>query len=189
MTVLPEMAGTRSPGTRIPTRFSGSAADNTTVSPGERHFAGGSQRFHRHRQSELFAEKSIHKTSAANLAAIFQPAESHLQFAPFGQIRSRGPADRERRCRSVSAASSRSLPRRDFGRLPGRCTEAPSGPCCAADAPSRPLALPGAALGINQRAQIVEAIGGDQPAGNQFPQGQFRLRLSAPGAAHDVGEE
>src|SRR6266481_8654900 len=32
-TVFPEMAGTRSPGTRMPTRFRGSAADSTIVSP------------------------------------------------------------------------------------------------------------------------------------------------------------
>ena len=51
-----------------------------------RKFAGCAQRFHRDRQRELFAQKSIDKPSASNLAAIFQPPESNLQFPPARQI-------------------------------------------------------------------------------------------------------
>ena len=43
----------------------------------------------------------------------------------------------------------------------------------------RAAALSGAALGIDERAQIVEAVGGDQAGGHQFPQARSRLRLSA----------
>ena len=49
-------------------------------------------------------------------------------------------------------------------------------------------ALSGAALGIDQRAQIVEAVGGEQSGGDQFPEAGFDFGFELAGAAHDVGE-
>ena len=88
------MAGTRSPGTRIPTRFRGSAADKTIVSP------VGILRVARNDSTatgkrELFAEKAVYETSTANLATIFQPTECHLQFAPLGKLVSRASRSRK----------------------------------------------------------------------------------------------
>ena len=50
-------------------------------------------------------------------------------------------------------------------------------------------AVPGAALGIDQRAEIVEAVGGEQAAADQFPQRGFDFGFDSAGAAHDFGEE
>ena len=87
VTLLPEIAGTRSPGTRIPTRFSGSAADSVIVPACGIELAHRSHRFHRDRQGKLLAQKSIDKTPAANFAAILQPAEARQQLAPRRQVR------------------------------------------------------------------------------------------------------
>ena len=54
---------------------------------------------------------------------------------------------------------------------------------------SASAALSGAALGIDERAQIVEAIGGYHSGGNQFPQSSFNFRFQFVGAANNVGEE
>ena len=78
----------RSPGTMIPTRFSGSAAAITTRSPfacGQ--FALGAQRFDGDWKRELLSHKSIDETPAADFAAIFKAAIADLQFAPARQIR------------------------------------------------------------------------------------------------------
>ncbi len=51
------------------------------------------------------------------------------------------------------------------------------------------FALAGAAFGIDQRADVVEAIGRDHSRGDQFPQRGFEFRFDFSGAAHDVREE
>jgi len=45
--------------------------------------ACGAQRFERHRQGKLLAQKAIHKAPAAHLAAIFKSPEGNQQLAPF----------------------------------------------------------------------------------------------------------
>ena len=50
-------------------------------------------------------------------------------------------------------------------------------------------ALTGAALGIDQSAEIVETVGGDEADSDQFPQCGFNFGLELPGAADDVREE
>ncbi len=182
------MAGTRSPGSRIPTRFRGSAADNTIVSP-----VSGSLRV---------ARNDSTATGKANCSPRNHPQSGRLEFrrdlpaaGKPSAVRatwedwSRAPANRGRRCRSASAASSRWLRRRDYDRLPGPCTSSAQRPVLCRGRAVAPAALPGAAFGIDQRAQVVETIGRDEPAGDQFPQGSFDLGLEPPGAAHNVGEE
>jgi hypothetical protein len=51
------------------------------------------------------------------------------------------------------------------------------------------FAMTGAALGIYQSANVVEAICGDHAGGYQLPQGCFQFRFYFSGAAHDVCEE
>ena len=51
----------------------------------------------------------------------------------------------------------------------------------------RSLAQP--TLGIDQRAQIVEAVGGHHARSHQLPQCGFDFGLQLAGAAHDVGKE
>ena len=64
-------------------------------------------------------------------------------------------------------------------------------PASRAVSRTRSLAAPlsGAAFGIDQRAQIVESIGGDEPGGDQFPQRCLDFALQHFDAANDVGEE
>src|ERR1700726_4845108 len=50
-------------------------------------FAHGSHRLHCNRQSELLADKSIHKTPAADFASVLKSTESHQQLAPRRQVR------------------------------------------------------------------------------------------------------
>ena len=50
-------------------------------------------------------------------------------------------------------------------------------------------ALAGAAFGIDERAQIVETVGGDHSGRDQFPQRSFDFSFQFAGAADDVGEE
>jgi hypothetical protein len=64
--VLPEIAGTRSPGTTIPTKFNGSAAERVTIS-----------------QGKLLAQETVHKAAASHLAPILKTPEGDQQFAPF----------------------------------------------------------------------------------------------------------
>ena len=86
LTILPEMAGTRSPGTRVPTRFNGSAAESCNGFSAGRQLAGSPQRFDRNRQTKLFSQKSVHETTATNFAPVFQTAKCHLQLAPLGEV-------------------------------------------------------------------------------------------------------
>ena len=53
----------------------------------------------------------------------------------------------------------------------------------------RPSALPGAPFGVNQRAQIVEAIGGNQPTRDQFPKRRLHLGLEPACAPHNVSKK
>ena len=53
----------------------------------------------------------------------------------------------------------------------------------------RPAALAGAPLGIDQRPQIVEAIGGHQTRSHQFPERGFDFRFQFSRAANDIGKE
>src|SRR5580698_5813375 len=48
--------------------------------------ASCTQRFDGDWQSKLFADESVHKAAAANLAAVFDPATGNLQLPPLGQI-------------------------------------------------------------------------------------------------------
>src|ERR1700756_2092181 len=51
------------------------------------------------------------------------------------------------------------------------------------------VAVPGASLWVDQRAQIIEAIGGQQARRHQFPESGFHFRLQLARAAHNIGEE
>ena len=53
----------------------------------------------------------------------------------------------------------------------------------------RPAAVAGAALGIDQRAQVIETVGGEQPGGDQLPEARLDFGFELAGAAHDVGKE
>ena len=132
--LLPEIAGTRSPGTRIPTRFSGSAADSVIVSPLSGRPAHRSHRFHRDRQRELLAQESIDEPPAANLAAIFEPAEGHQQFAPRRQVRFARQHIANHNSVAPQQHPARGLDRARALRPPHRHAAAPSAPHCAADA-------------------------------------------------------
>ena len=79
----------RSPGTMIPTRFSGSAAAMTTRSALRTlwQLAVGAQGFDGYGKRELLSQKSIDESAAAHFAAVFEAAVADLQFAPAGQIR------------------------------------------------------------------------------------------------------
>src|SRR5579863_2207817 len=50
-------------------------------------------------------------------------------------------------------------------------------------------ALAGAALGIDQRANIVKTICRDQPRGDQFPKRGFHFSFQSSRSAHEIGEE
>ena len=53
----------------------------------------------------------------------------------------------------------------------------------------RPAPWPARRLRIDQRAQVVEAVGGDHARGHQFPQRGFDFGFQFSRAANDVGEE
>ena len=89
-TTLPELAGTRSPGTTMPTRFIGSAAETGIVSPD-----GCSWRM-AHKDSTATGnancspKKAADEPAAPNLPAVFKPPQDHQQFAPFRKDRFAG---------------------------------------------------------------------------------------------------
>ena len=52
-----------------------------------------------------------------------------------------------------------------------------------------PSALAGAPFGVDEGAQIVEAISGEESRCHQFPERRFDFGFQFAGSAHNVGEE
>jgi len=50
-------------------------------------------------------------------------------------------------------------------------------------------ALSGTALGINERSQVIEAIGSNHSRRNQFPQSCFYFSFQLVGSANDIRKE
>ena len=75
-----------------------------------------------------------------------------------------------------------------FGGGPGMAQQRPASGRVAR-ARGAALALAAAALGIQQRAQILESIGRDQAGGDQFPKRVLDFAGQAAGGARKVGEE
>ena len=172
----------------MPTRFSGSAAASVTDSCASWLAGAGAQRFDGYWQRELLAEKAADETAAADLALIFEAAEGDQQFAPARQnrfARNHFAEDDAVAAQQHPAGCFRHA--RAIGRL-ARVEQRP-----AADAVTRaravPAALARAAFRIDQRANIVEAVGGDHSRGHQLPQRGFDFSFQFSGGADDIGEE
>ena len=82
LTRRPEFAGTRSPGTRIPIMFSGSAARESNGFAGHRLLSHSTQRFHGRGQSKLLAQEMADESTAAHFATIFEASQRAKHLAP-----------------------------------------------------------------------------------------------------------
>ena len=136
----------------------------------------------------MLAEEAADETAAANFAAVFEAAKRHQDFAPGREngFAAENFAEDDAVAIEQQAASSFENERAVFG-FGGR----KQGPAAGVVAGSRGAAatVAGAALRVDQRAEIVEAVGGDDAAGDELPKGGFDFGFQAARAANDVGEE
>ncbi len=189
VTVLPEPAGTRSPGTMIPTRLRGSAADTEMIS-----LAGGTlrwarKRFERDRQRELLAQEAADEPSAADLAAIFEAAEGHQHFAPFRQDRFAGEHFAEHH-----AVAAQQHPADGFDRSRAvdrflRDKAATIVRRCGGDARLRPLPCPARRRGSISARRLSKPSAVSRPAATNSQSAVSTSDFNLRGGAHDVGEK
>ena len=177
-TNLPDAEDTRSPGTRMPDEIE-------RIRRGERNrFAVGLHpRIARSDSSamgrrELLAQKSADESPAAHFAAIFQAPQRRSEVRASAAESFRAPALRGRPRRIAAEASSKWPRARSRDPRARRNKAATIGRRCAAAAPCCPRAMAGAPLRIDQRAQIVEAVGGDHSRLRRVPTAPSRLPLS-----------
>ena len=188
VTVLPEIAGTRSPGTRIPTRLSGSAADRTIISP-----VFGSLRVARNDSTATGRANCSPRKPSTKRPPRISPRSSSRRKAICNSRHLGRLVSRESRVAKDDAIALEQHPAGRFDRAIAirgliRVKQSPSARAVTGTR-RPPAALPGASFGIDQRAQIVKAIRSDQPTRDQLPQCGLHLGLQAIGAAHDIGEE
>ena len=148
----------------------------------------GTQRLDGHGQGELLAQKSIHEAPATDFAAIFKPAEAREQLAPGRKI-----SFARQQIAEDDAVTSQKHPAGCFDR--SRFLRSLAGvqqsPAAGAMAGSRnsSASLPRAPFGIDERAQIVESVSGDQACRHKLPQSGFDFRLQFATPTNNVGEE
>src|ERR1700675_3294357 len=150
--------------------------------------ASGAQRLERDGQCELFAEETAHKSSAAHFAAVFEAAQSHKHLAPTREDRFAGENFAEDPAVTIEQHSAGCL---DGLSTVLRHNGIQQRPASRAVTRTRTaaVAMPGAALRIDQRTQIIESIGGDNSGRDQFPESRLDFRFQFAGAAHNIGEE
>ena len=177
----------RAPGTTMPARFSGSAAGiRNAIS--ERRAADRPQQIDRFGSRELLAEKAGDEAAAANFAARFHAPQRDQQVAP----RRRQRFSREQ-IAEHDAPAQQQLTRKCFGafvrrmRIRQGCSQQrpASGRMPRHLQPRTSFAAP--ALGIDQRAQIFESVGGDQSRSRQFPHPSSTSLVSRPVACASSG--
>ena len=137
---------------------------------------------------ELLAEEAINESSTTYFATIFESTQRHQKFAPSGQIgfasqhiAEDDPVALEQHPRSGFEGTI------SFGGLIG----VEEGPTTGAvpGTGRAPAALAGATLGIDERAQIVEAVGRNDSGGHQFPERGLNFRFQLGRSAHNVSEK
>src|SRR6266581_1811453 len=141
-----------------------------------REVAQGAERFHRDRQSELFSEKAADKSSAADFSAVLEAPQSDQQLAPCGQ---QGlPREHVAEDHAVTAQQhpargfQRPLAIYHFAGIQQRPT-----PCAVPWTRASPPPLSGTALGIDESAEIVKAVRGQQACRDKLPERGFHFGL------------
>ncbi len=149
--------------------------------------ANGAEKIQRFGQSELLADEGLKESAASDFAAGLQTTKRHQQIAPRGSQRLTGRGIAE-----DDTPTAEQLASEDFGVVLGRVGGVPQQIPTArrvARASGASLPFPTAALGIEQGAEILEAIGGHEAGSYEFPEGIFDLTGEAAGGAAEVGEE
>ena len=130
----------------------------------------------------MFADESGDEAAAANFAAGFHSAVSHEQIAPGGCER----FARQKIPKNYAPAVEKQLCEKYYvGCLGFRTVEQSPASSGMAGA----LRSSGAAFGIEQCAEIIESVGGDQTRCDQFPQRIFDLARQASARFHKLDEE
>ncbi len=181
---------TRGPGRMMPARFSGSALATSRQLVGlGRRAADGPQQVQCLGARELFAAETGDEAAAANFALRFLAAQHRAADRATAAPGSRAPADRGTARPNAPAIDRRRLPRgrHALRRWPNAAPAPNVRRHDGAGQPSPPFSA--AALGIDQRAQILETIGRHQAGRHQFPQPVLHFACQASGGAHQVREE
>ena len=136
--------------------------------------------------------KSLTNLTAADFSAALQAPQHAQEFAPGRQNALAG----QHLAKNHAIAAQEHVANGFEGAVPvgslsgGRLgVEQRPSPAAVTRAGGASRTVSGAAFGIDQRAQIIETIRGNQTGGDQFPEAGFDFGLEPPRAAHNVGEK